>query len=82
MIVEILVTARQPVNALPQKIAHRVLHLQRIARIGQHPRQRRAQPQAPIGQPQQLHPAITAHVAALKTPLHFEPFKAWKKHRM
>jgi hypothetical protein len=78
VVIEILVTQRQPVDALPQQIGHRVGDETRIAPVLENPGQRRGKPHSAIRLPQEHHPAITGDIAAGKTRLNFAAIKAWK----
>jgi hypothetical protein len=78
VVVEVLVTQRQPVDALAQQIGHRVGDEARIAPILENPGQRRGQPHSAIRLPQEHYPTIAGNIAAGKTRLNFSAIKAWK----
>ena len=76
VVVEVLVAAAQPVDALREQIAQAVRDARRIAWIAEHGRGRAAQTNALVHTPQQQDATVRADVAALEVGLDDAPPKA------
>jgi hypothetical protein len=81
VVVEVFPAQRQPVHALAQHVAHRVLDEQRAAWVGDATRGRIKQPELAIDLAQQKHPTVAGHAAAVEAALHDAPAQATKLDR-
>ncbi len=78
MVVDILVTQRQPEYSLAQHGRETMLHLARLPGVDQAPRRRGRQTQQPIRLAQKQNPAIARDVAAAKISHHPPLAAGWK----
>lgn len=82
MVVEVLVTQSQPIDALAQEVDLWVGNEQRITRIGEPAVQGGDQTQAPVGLAQEQDAGIAGDLAAGEAGLDFTAIKAWKRDKV
>ena len=80
-IVGVLVAARDGEHAGAQDVGDAVRHEQRIASVGDQPRQSLGNPQAALGGGQQHHAAVRGHPPAVEGSGEFLAADGWKIER-